>query len=519
MKRHDTKEAAGDRQPAAASAVSSAAMPETATAPPDSARMVRQAAQLKRLRGGEPASEASHAATSAEAAPERGGLPAQLRAGLEAMSGQDLGDVRVHYGSSKPAQLEAHAYAQGRDIHLAPGQEQHLPHEAWHVVQQAQGRVKPTTTMGGGVPVNDHVSLEREADVMGTRAMSAAPVQRKSRIDLDHDKTKGKKDEIAKKIEDLKAAKREAKRVKTANWVKDDGSGQPNTYPTSRDTTFNTDIAGIRQKYELAIKALAESYGASDALKSGSAYYGTELAETPGVFKRPDNNKEYVQDRRGTFVSRYVRRELNRRDDINKPGGLTPTGYGTYGDLVNHKDALLPGGTTATDALSWNHREYLQQSMGGGGNQFAFSHTSTKRPILSNDHETFGEHNGAVLVDLAQLPKDSFGAQWQINPTDGHKEPLAPGKLPPVTRWDSTKTDKQAEKVAMSGYRNMEIVAHNVSKASMVHHWAGPEGKKSVYDDGRSARGQLMVDKRRELETPKPVVVEPKKGDGADNTD
>jgi hypothetical protein len=25
-----------------------------------------------------------------------------------------------------------------------PGQEQHLPHEAWHVVQQKQGRVKPT---------------------------------------------------------------------------------------------------------------------------------------------------------------------------------------------------------------------------------------------------------------------------------------------------------------------------------------------------------------------------------------
>jgi len=52
--------------------------------------------------------------------------------------------VQVHRNSSKPAQLNAHAFAQGSDIHLAPGQEQHLPHEAWHVVQQAQGRVKPT---------------------------------------------------------------------------------------------------------------------------------------------------------------------------------------------------------------------------------------------------------------------------------------------------------------------------------------------------------------------------------------
>ena len=49
--------------------------------------------------------------------------------------------VRVHYNSTKPAQLNAHAYTQGTDIHVASGQERHLPHEGWHVVQQMQGRV------------------------------------------------------------------------------------------------------------------------------------------------------------------------------------------------------------------------------------------------------------------------------------------------------------------------------------------------------------------------------------------
>ena len=39
-------------------------------------------------------------------------------------------------GASQPAQLQAHAYAQGSNIFIAPGQERHLPHEAWHVVQQ-----------------------------------------------------------------------------------------------------------------------------------------------------------------------------------------------------------------------------------------------------------------------------------------------------------------------------------------------------------------------------------------------
>lgn len=105
------------------------------------------------------------------------GLPDGLKSGVEAMSGMSLDGVQVHYNSSKPAQLNAHAYAQGTDIHIAPGQEQHLPHEAWHVVQQAQGRVKPTMQMKAGVPVNDDPGLEREADVMGARAMGAA-VQR-----------------------------------------------------------------------------------------------------------------------------------------------------------------------------------------------------------------------------------------------------------------------------------------------------------------------------------------------------
>jgi hypothetical protein len=100
------------------------------------------------------------------------GLPDALRAGVEALSGISLGDVQVHYDSPAPARLNAAAYAQGAHIHVAPGKERHLPHEAWHVVQQAQGRVEPTTQMKSGMPVNDDKALEREADVMGERALA-----------------------------------------------------------------------------------------------------------------------------------------------------------------------------------------------------------------------------------------------------------------------------------------------------------------------------------------------------------
>ncbi|WP_271765133.1 eCIS core domain-containing protein [Aquimarina algiphila] len=99
------------------------------------------------------------------------GLPDHLKSGIENLSGYSMDDVKVHYNSSKPAQLQAHAYAQGTDIHLAPGQQQHLPHEAWHVVQQKQGRVKPTRQLKSKVNINDDASLEKEADVMGEKAL------------------------------------------------------------------------------------------------------------------------------------------------------------------------------------------------------------------------------------------------------------------------------------------------------------------------------------------------------------
>lgn len=106
------------------------------------------------------------------------GMPDNLKNGIENISGHSMDDVRVHYNSAEPAQLQALAYAKGTDIHLGPGQETHLPHEAWHVVQQKQGRVQATTQLKQGIPVNDDKGLEQEADTMGQKALqlySASP--------------------------------------------------------------------------------------------------------------------------------------------------------------------------------------------------------------------------------------------------------------------------------------------------------------------------------------------------------
>lgn len=104
------------------------------------------------------------------------GIPTQMKMKFEGMSGLSFDDVRVHYNSDKPAQMQAFAYTQGNDVYVGPGQEKHLGHELGHVVQQKQGRVKPTEKINGE-PVNTDARLEKEADQLG-----AASVQFKATL-------------------------------------------------------------------------------------------------------------------------------------------------------------------------------------------------------------------------------------------------------------------------------------------------------------------------------------------------
>lgn len=102
--------------------------------------------------------------------PNTTGIPDGLKTGMENLSGISLDHVKVRYNSPEPASIQAHAYARGSEIHLASGGERHLPHELGHIVQQAEGRVTPTTTVNG-MAVNDSPALEREATRMGQLAL------------------------------------------------------------------------------------------------------------------------------------------------------------------------------------------------------------------------------------------------------------------------------------------------------------------------------------------------------------
>ncbi|MGB1206183.1 MAG: DUF4157 domain-containing protein [Chitinophagales bacterium] len=105
------------------------------------------------------------------------GLPAEVQAKMESGLGADFSNVNIHKDSKSATDVGALAYAQGNDVHFAPGQfkpntqagQELIGHELTHVVQQREGRVKPTT-QAKGMPVNDDKGLEKEADDMGKMA-------------------------------------------------------------------------------------------------------------------------------------------------------------------------------------------------------------------------------------------------------------------------------------------------------------------------------------------------------------
>jgi hypothetical protein len=94
-----------------------------------------------------------------------GGLPPATRAHMEAAFSADFSDVRVHEGGHAGA-VGARAYAQGSELHFAPGQyrpgtpegDRLIGHELTHVLQQRDGRV----------PGAQRKPIQRQGDAKGS---------------------------------------------------------------------------------------------------------------------------------------------------------------------------------------------------------------------------------------------------------------------------------------------------------------------------------------------------------------
>jgi hypothetical protein len=231
---------------------------------------------VQRVEGGldeeEPPAAAQLLAEPAQLEENRTGMPDGLKAGIESLSGMDMSDVRVHRNSSQPAQLNALAYAQGNDIHLGPGQEQHLPHEAWHVVQQRQGRV-PATMQMAGVGVNDDAGLEREADVMGGRA-----VQLRGDGNKKHDLTPNHRQRVqAAHLRGLIGASPAAvQRVVLSKVLPLINGGTKTVYYSSHDGYSEFDCREEAEKHDRKRSAQAQEFQYNDRVPTNFTYHQTD---------------------------------------------------------------------------------------------------------------------------------------------------------------------------------------------------------------------------------------------------
>lgn len=103
-------------------------------------------------------------------------LPTPVQHKMERALGADFSSVRIHEGPLART-IGAQAFTRGTDVHFAPGQyqphttagQQVLGHELAHVVQQSQGRARPSTRVGG-MAVDASPQLEHEAEQAGQRA-------------------------------------------------------------------------------------------------------------------------------------------------------------------------------------------------------------------------------------------------------------------------------------------------------------------------------------------------------------
>ena len=367
-----------------------------------------------------------------KSASNKTGLPDNLKSGVEGLSGFSMDDVNVHYNSSKPAQLKAHAYAQGTDIHLGPGQDKHLPHEAWHVVQQKQGRVQPTTQLEA-FNINDDAGLEKEADMMGAKAVSSAyegdsaSIQRKSAIQntplqivqprwdeckvyglpkLDwHEKMDG--------LQWIKDAERYCYEIGDDDWATIDEVFDEETVAFIDEHL--REWKTIEEWAEIDVEVPQENEGPQEGDVEGADNEDALLEEIPEI--DPADNIEYVYKHERAFMEKLI--EICGEQKV---GGLcnAMTIDWVRNKLENHE---LPEiyGEEQLRALVKKQAEYYgleKEEPGMGLTKYADSQKFELEEVADGKINFEGSQSG---IEEVQLPSEGgYYLQWEPSESQGH---------------------------------------------------------------------------------------------------
>lgn len=471
-------------------------------------------------------------------------LPEGLQSGIEGLSGMAMDDVRVHRNSAQPERIGALAFAQGRDIHLAPGQEHHLPHEAWHVVQQAQGRVAATRQHAGGTAVNDDPALEREADAMGQAALagglapSARPapppgqarpgvVQRVGAPKVAIRLAEGLPADDPLGVQLVQVFSTYRKQVRTGKRKAEaDFTGHEKEF--NAQTRFAKALASaevdaaeltrrIRQTRQLEVtsgkvtgvgtektKAVGEILQGNDAYRVDD---GRTEATVQTIFRKFDAGTEggfkkladYIRVQ-GRMLRRHAYRGITAHEieQIDARGDVHPYFHddtarsqsesglhfeGAYGYQRERTDAKLD----LAYLKSFANVDSVAPSTFGfvhgrrGANKF-FSLRSTPGDITSNHGASFSSF-GEIKIDLAQVPESAFVFHY----AGGGAAALSSG-VDPTSVHDKTLHNQEVQRARESVLRNREVIlkSYPANAVSWVH--KPVIDKKAIsqrgYDDG-----------------------------------
>ena len=289
--------------------------------------------------------------------------------------------ITIH---QQPAQLNALAYAQGdQHTHVAPGQEKHLPHEAWHVVQQMQGRVQPTMQMKEGVAVNDDKGLENEADVMGGKALGATAqlkrnLQERSTPDAASAvqlKKTAKPDNEVKYDALIKAIGADVKQnVLTGKITKKDKS---DAIWDEAVTVFNTNT-GKGAGYMTNINAAIAKYKNTAVPPGDGAKSPKQTLIDQNIVKRTEYNKKFrenyahapIEDKGAGNKYRVNTKGYDPADPAN-PKPVVPQGeykgnYSNEVDFTNNSITAKWNMAANMDNDDWSVAEYTDEALKAG---------------------------------------------------------------------------------------------------------------------------------------------------------
>lgn len=200
-------------------------------------------------------------------------MPEEVQTKMESSFDTDFSSVNIHKNSSSATDVGALAYAQGNDVHFAPGQynpnsqegQELLGHELTHVVQQRQGRVQGTQNKGGE-NINKDESLEKEADAKGEKAAKGEKVAVTGTaigVQLfDKDKKDNKEPTYREKVENSEAYKNfDPGFSPLGKWVEFHSQGE-SFYDEFSDKTLhqakgkNNTYTSLAKKYQVSVEEL-----------------------------------------------------------------------------------------------------------------------------------------------------------------------------------------------------------------------------------------------------------------------